>query len=289
MYGHALLRAYQIATKFRARALADAPAERLVDGALPGLFASKKDSRGELYIYEAIGFDCWTGSGVTSKDVVAQLDKLKGVKTLDIFINSPGGDVFEGKAIFNSLRRFDAEKTVHVDGIAASAASFIAMAGDKIVTAENATWMIHEAWGGGAGNAGDLRALADVLDQENKAIAGIYAARTGQPASSFWTRSAPSAADPSPSATGLMAEETWMGADEALAAKLTDSIEKNAKSESDEAEMEALAAKVPALRIAAATQRRIAVARARLTDTEHSVLQDRRRASPGRNAASPRT
>jgi ATP-dependent protease ClpP protease subunit len=90
------------------------------------------------------------------------------------------------------------------------------MAGDKIVTAENATWMIHEAWGGAMGNAGDMRAIADVLDGENKAIAGIYAARTGQPASSFWTRPAPSAADPSPAATGLMASDNWMSAEEAL-------------------------------------------------------------------------
>lgn len=251
-------------------------------GVLPGLFASKKESRGEIYIYEAIGFDCWTGSGVTSKDVVAQLDKLKGVKTLDIYINSPGGDVFEGKAIFNSLRRFDAEKTVHIDGIAASAASFIAMAGDKIVTAENATWMIHEAWGMAGGNAVDLRAIADVLDKENAAIAGIYAARTGQPASSFWARAAPSAAEPSPSATGLMADETWMSADEALAAKLSDATEKNAPDESDEAEAEKMAAAIPLFRVAAETQRRISAARVRQVDAENSVLNDRRRASPER-------
>lgn len=281
MYGRALAKAHKIAADFRER---HGP---LPTSAVPGVWANKKDTKGELYIYESIGLDWWTGGGITGKSVVAELKKLEGVKTLDIFINSPGGDVFEGKTIYNTIKRFDAEKIVHVDGIAASAASFIAMAGDKIITAENATWMIHEAWGGASGNAEDLRTIAGLLDIENAAIAGIYAARTGQPASSFWMRPAPSATDPSPAATGIMASDTWMSAAEALTAKLTDEIEKNAAPESDDAEAEKMAAKIPALRIAAETQRRISAARVRQSDAEHSVLNDRRRASPERSSTRP--
>ncbi len=259
-------------------------------GAERGVFAKKKDSGGELYIYEMIGASFW-GGGLTEKDVADQLDKLKGVKTLDIYINSEGGDVFAGKAIYNSLKRFDAAKTVHIDGLAASAASFIAMAGDKIITAENATWMIHEAWGGAMGSAGDMRALADVLDGENKAIAGIYAARTGQPAASFWMRPPPSAAAPNPEATGLMAAETWMSADQALAMKLTDEIEKNAApAVDDEKAADELAAKLPAFQIAKETQARIAAVRSNrvlLADMEQSILHDRPRASPGRTTQRP--
>lgn len=281
MYGRALAKAHKIAADFRAQRY---PGD---SGLNSGVWAAKKsDAKGELYIYESIGLDWWTGGGITGKSVVAELKKIEGVKTLDIFINSPGGDVFEGKTIYNTIKRFDAEKIVHIDGIAASAASFIAMAGDKIITAENATWMIHEAWGGASGNAEDLRTIAGLLDIENAAIAGIYAARTGQPASSFWMRPAPSAADPSPAATGIMASDTWMSAAEALAAKLTDEIEKNAAAD-DDAEAEKLAAKIPALRIAAETQRRISAARVRQVDAERSVLNDRRRASPERSSTRP--
>jgi ATP-dependent Clp protease protease subunit len=264
------------------------PASRKVER---GVFAKKKDSSGELYIYEMIGASFW-GGGITEKDVADQLGKLKGVGTLDVYINSEGGDVFTGKAIYNLLKRFEAKKTVYIDGLAASAASFIAMAGDKIVTAENATWMIHEAWGGAMGSAADMRALADVLDGENKAIAGIYAAHTGQPAASFWTRPPPSAGDPNPIATGLMAAESWMNAEEALALKLTDEIQKNAPPAGPEAaQADALAQQIPAFQIAKETQARIAAVRNNrllLAEMEQSILNDRRRASPaaGHTAAS---
>ena len=260
------------------RARAVAPLDR-------GVFAKAKgDTAGELYLYETIGSSFW-GGGVTAKDVVAQLDKLKGAKALDIHINSEGGDVFEGKAIFNSLRRFDAVRTVYIDGLAASAASFIAMAASpgKLITAENATWMIHEAWGGVMGSASDMRAIADELDRENLAIAGIYAARTGQPVESFWAR-----AEAGGPASGLMASDKWMNAEEALAMKLTDSIEKNAPMGEDMA-LEKAAASIPAFVMAKQTQERIASAR-RATEVlarEQSLLNDRRRAGPGREPQRP--
>jgi ATP-dependent Clp protease protease subunit len=277
MFARAFAKAHKIANDHAARLKAARGRER-------GIFAAKKDTRGELFIYEQIGESFW-GGGVSAKSVIDQLEKLKGVSQLDIRINSEGGDVFDGKAIYNALRRFAANKTVYIDGLAASAATFIAMAGDRIVTAENATWMIHEASGLAMGNAGTLRDLADVLDGENAAIAGIYAARTGQPASMYWTRADPSAANASPEATGLMAAETWMNAHEALAAKFTDEIEKNAADSPSDGDVADLAAQIPALRIAAETQRRIAAAKKPalvLAEMEQSLLHDRRRASPGR-------
>lgn len=170
---------------------------------------NKKEKTGSLYVYEVIGEDWWTGGGVTAKKVVEALDQMKDVKNLDIFINSEGGDVFEAKAIFANLKRFDAEKTVYIDGIAASAATFIAMAGDKIITAPAATWMVHEAWSIAMGRAGDMRAMADVLDLENQAIAETYAKRTGRSVDEM---------------VKLMAAETWMSAQEAKDNGFTDEI-----------------------------------------------------------------
>jgi ATP-dependent protease ClpP protease subunit len=140
------------------------------------------------------------------KDALAE---MKGVKTLNVFINSPGGDVFEAKSIYTQLLRFDAEKVVHVDGIAASAATLVAMAGDRIITSAVGTWMVHEAWSGAMGNAGDMRAIADVLDLESQIIADTYAKQTGKAPKEM---------------RDLMLAETWMNADQALEQGFTDEI-----------------------------------------------------------------
>lgn len=173
-----------------------------------GMFA-KSDTRGSLYIYDIIGQDFWTGGGVTADAVQKALAKLQGVKALDIFINSPGGDIFEGKAIYADLKRFDAEKVVHVQGLAASAASFIAMAGDTIKTAKFADWMVHEGSAFAYGWAEDLRTTAELLDKQNQDMAEIYSRRTGRPAAEMMA---------------LMSAETWMSAEEALAQKFTDEV-----------------------------------------------------------------
>lgn len=171
--------------------------------------AEVSGGRASLYIYDVIGEDWWTGGGVTAKAVQQAIDGMKGASALDIYINSPGGDIFEGKAIYAQLRRFSGEKVVHVDGIAASAASFIAMAGDRIITAPAATWMIHEVWSGVVGRASDMRATADVLDMENVTFAETYAKRTGQSVEDV---------------RGWMAAETWMSAADAKARGFTDEI-----------------------------------------------------------------
>jgi ATP-dependent Clp protease, protease subunit len=166
-----------------------------------GFTSKKKDDTGDLLIYDAIGEDMWTGGGVTPKGVAEQLKNLSGVKTLNIYINSPGGSVFDGEAIYNQLRRFEAKKNVIVDGLAASAASFIAMAGDKITMGHGSQMMIHRAMGGAYGFESDLRAVADVLGMLSGTIADIYAKRTGKPQAEI---------------LALMDAETWMDPQKAL-------------------------------------------------------------------------
>lgn len=166
------------------------------------------DDVGELYIYDQIGGDWWS-EGVTPKAVADALAQVKGVKTLNVFINSPGGNVFDGVAIYNEIRRFDANKVVHVDGIAASAASMIAMAGDEVVIAHNATMMIHEPWSIAIGNAAEMREAADLLDKISDASVLESYSRTGQ------TREQLKA---------WMAAETWMNATEAVERRFADRV-----------------------------------------------------------------
>lgn len=201
----------------------------------PAFHAEVKGEVGSLYVYEVIGYDWWTGGGVTAKQVVDALEQMKGAKKLNIYINSPGGDIFEAKAIFANIRRFDAERIVHVDGIAASAASYIAMAGDKIITNPAATWMIHDVWARASGTAADHRALADVLDMENKSFAETYAKRTGQKVEDV---------------LAWMTAETWMSASEAKERGFTDEIAEATTSEGGDVAA-ALMEAVHTLRVAA--------------------------------------
>lgn len=157
----------------------------------------------EVSIYDEIGF--W---GVTAADFVKELGGVQA-SALNIRINSPGGDVFDGIAILNALRSHPANKTVIVDGLAASAASFIAMAGDQVQMSPQSMMMIHDASGLCMGNAGDMRQLADLLDKTTENIAAVYAQRTGKP-TDHWREQ--------------MAAETWYTDQEAVDAGLADSI-----------------------------------------------------------------
>lgn len=170
------------------------------------------ETKGSLYIYDAIGSSFWY-EGVTADSVRSALAAMPKVKTLDVFINSPGGDVFEGKAIFTQLKRFaadGAEVVMHIDGIAASAASFVAMAGTRIITSSVASWMIHNAWTMAAGNANDLQGTVDLLKMLDGDIAQMYANKTGKPVEEM---------------RALMDAETWMTAEKALELGFTDSVE----------------------------------------------------------------
>lgn len=131
----------------------------------------------EVLIYEEIGG--WFG-GVTAKDFYADLRALGAIDTLNVRINSPGGEVFEGLAIYRHLAEHAAKKVVHVDGWACSIASVIAMAGSEIRLSEAGRIMIHNASGGVFGQAQEMREMADRLDSITGSIADVYAARTGQ-------------------------------------------------------------------------------------------------------------
>ena len=199
---------------------------------------------GELYIYEAIGFDCFAeGGGVTAQKVQAALDEMKGIKTLNIFVNSEGGDVFEAKAIYAQLERFKAEKVVHVDGLAASAATLIAMAGDRIITNPVATWMVHRPWSGAMGDEEDMERMRDLLRLEGATLAELYARQTGGTPEEM---------------AALMAAETWMNATAALEKGFTDEIGSADEEQDDEGEEQLAASKRSPVALAAAvTQNRL--------------------------------
>lgn len=132
-----------------------------------------KGGKGEIIIYGDIGFE------ITAKDFHDELKGLGDVAEMDVRINSFGGDVFDGLAIYNRLSQHEAKKTVYVDGIAASAASVIAMAGDEIHMAEAAVIMIHDAWAMTMGNAKEIRAMAERLEATSAQMAQIYQRKTG--------------------------------------------------------------------------------------------------------------
>lgn len=158
-----------------------------------------------LDLYGDIGF--WTG--VTASDFNQQLKNITA-QALTIHINSPGGDVFDGVAILNMLRAHPATKHVVVDGLAASAASFIAMAGNTITVMPGAMMMIHDASGGCMGNAAEMQQMSDLLDKVSDNIASIYAAKSGKGDTVSWRET--------------MRAEQWYTADEAVEAGLADRV-----------------------------------------------------------------
>ena len=140
----------------------------------------------DLYIYgdvEPDGYDFWTDEAVRSETSAntfrAELDARPDVSQINIYINSYGGSVFEGTAIYNQLKRHPAHKTVYIDGFACSVASVIAMAGDEIVMPRNALMMVHNMWMYAQGNAAELRKAADDLDKINEAGRAAYLEKAG--------------------------------------------------------------------------------------------------------------
>lgn len=156
-----------------------------------------------VYIYDEIGF--W---GTSAQGFVDQLNAITAPK-LNIRINSPGGEVFDGVAIHSALMSSKAHVTVFIDGLAASAASFIAMAGDRIVMARHATMMIHDASGLCWGNPADMEAMGGLLNKLSDNIADMYSLQAGGTVQEWRAR---------------MQAETWYTGQEALAAGLVDEI-----------------------------------------------------------------
>jgi len=183
-----------------------------------------KADKSEIWIYEEIGENWWDGSGITAKGFQKELSAVKASQ-IDLHINSPGGLVFDGITIYNLLKQHPANVTTYIDGLAASIASVIALAGDKIIMANNALFMIHKASGAVFGNSDDMRDFADKLDKVNGSIATTYTSKTGKE---------------EPEINDMMKEETWLTAKDALDAGFIDEI-------SGDADMTACAKFVPSM------------------------------------------
>lgn len=165
----------------------------------PNIRAASEDDK-SISIYDQIG-ESWDGSGMTTKRMAGILRNI-GAKDITVNINSPGGDFFEGVAIYNMLRQHQAKVTVNVMGLAASAASIIAMAGDEIKMGEGSFLMIHNAWCMAIGNRHDMQAAAEQLAPFDAAMAEVYAVRAGITVKA---------------AAKLMDAESWIGATQAIA------------------------------------------------------------------------
>ncbi len=171
-----------------------------------GVKAASEDDN-TISILDPIGED-WYGNGVTSKRVSAALRAI-GRKDVTVSINSPGGDYFEGLAIYNLLRDHPAKVTVKIVGIAASAASVIAMAADEVQIARAGFIMIHNTWVVGAGDRHALRDIADWLEPFDMTAIDIYAARTGLDEKDI---------------AGMLDRETWIGGADAVDKGFADSL-----------------------------------------------------------------
>lgn len=157
----------------------------------------------EVWIYDEIGL--W---GVSARDFTTELVALDA-DAITVHLNSPGGDVFDGVAIYRALKDHPANVTTRVDSIAASIASVIAMAGDRVLMTRRSMMMIHEPFALSMGTAGDMRKAATALDKMGDTIAGIYSDRAGGTAAEWRAR---------------MADETWFSDDEAVDAGLADEV-----------------------------------------------------------------
>ncbi|PPE61948.1 ATP-dependent Clp protease proteolytic subunit [Pectobacterium brasiliense] len=158
----------------------------------------------DISVYEEIG-----GWGITAQQFSEDLKALGDISHINLHIHSPGGDVFDGIAIYNLLNKHPAKITVHIDGLAASMASVIAMAGDHIVMPENALMMIHKPWGISGGNANDMRDYAELLDKVENVLIPAYARKTGKSTEALAT---------------MLEDETWMDGRECVAQGFADEL-----------------------------------------------------------------
>ena len=169
---------------------------------------NKAAKAADIYIFDEIG-----NYGVTAKQFISDIKNLKG-KPINLRINSLGGDVFDGMAMYNVIKRREAKTTVFIEGIAASIASIIALGADKIVMAENSLFMIHNAWGGTMGDAKDMRKTAETLEKISAELTDIYSKKTGLSNKVI---------------KGMMDEETWLNAEEAYDLGFVDVISDSIK------------------------------------------------------------
>lgn len=184
-----------------------------------------RPSTAAIYIYDVIGCTCWWDDVcrcMTAKNLIDDLQSLR-VDELHIHINSPGGEVDDGIAIYNTLRNHSARKTTFIDSLAASAASFIALAADEVVIALTGQVMIHEASTVAIGDAEEMRRNADLLDRYSNNIAGIYSRKSGMSVEEC---------------RELMRAETWFTGAEAVEAGLADRTDEDADEEEGDDDMQ---------------------------------------------------
>lgn len=161
-----------------------------------------------VWIYDFIGYDDWTGSGVSAEAFAKEVSAITAPR-IRVRINSPGGSVFDGRAIHAALKNHPAKVTASIEGLAASAATFIAMAADEVEIASGSMFMIHNAWTVAFGNAEDLLSTAALLEKIDGTLVADYVAKTGATAEQV---------------RAWMAAETFFTAEEALAAGFVDRI-----------------------------------------------------------------
>ena len=166
------------------------------------------DAVAEVYIFNEIG-----AYGITAQDFISEMKEYKDTPG-NFRINCIGGDVFDGMAMYNIIKKREAKTTAYIEGIAASMGSVIALAADEVVMAENSLFMIHNAWGGAMGEAEDMRKTASVLEKISGEIASIYKRKTRLSLDRI---------------TDMMDEETWLNAQEAYELGFIDSISDSIK------------------------------------------------------------
>ena len=166
------------------------------------------DAVAEVYIFDEIG-----AYGISAQEFISEMKEYKDTP-VNLRINCIGGDVFDGMAMYNIIKKREAKTTAYIEGIAASMGSVIALAADEVVMAENSLFMIHNAWGGAMGEAEDMRKTASVLEKISGEIASIYKRKTRLSLDRI---------------TDMMDEETWLNAEEAYELGFVDTISDSIK------------------------------------------------------------
>lgn len=169
---------------------------------------NKSATKAEIIIYAPIGESFW-GDSISAKQFSDEIKKLDAsVNEITVRINSPGGDVFDGVAIYNRLKQHKAKIIVHIDGLAASIASIIALAGDEIIMGEGALYMIHKPWSFAMGNSNDLEEVINRLMDVEEQLVSIYAKKTKLDRAEI---------------KKMLSDETWLDADQAIEKGFVDS------------------------------------------------------------------
>lgn len=173
-----------------------------------------QNSVGEIYIYGEITDNKWMDDDVTPNDIKQKLDELKSCDSVDMFINSNGGAVFAGIAIYNMIKSLDVHVTAHIVGLAASIASVVAMAADKIIMPRNSHMMIHNVSGVCFGTSAEMRKTADTMDGIEMSIISTYQTKADLTEVQI---------------KEMLDNETWMNGEEAVAFGFADVLDEETK------------------------------------------------------------